>query len=137
MERIFFIIGSLLAGFSVAMGAFAAHGATKFMTEQQLGWMEKAARYNMYHALAILVIAWAVTQWPGQISMLSWAGWLFMSGIALFSGSLYIMAFSPDWRIRNRGVSPDTGRGRIRFRIPIQIANYRQGYDSICNQPVG
>jgi len=95
MERTFFITGSLLAGFSVAIGAFAAHSATKFMTEQQLGWMEKAARYNMYHALAILVIAWALTQWPGQASLLSWAGWLFVAGIALFSGSLYVMAFSP------------------------------------------
>ena len=64
------------------------------MTEQQLGWMGKAARYNMYHALAILVIAWALTQWPGQAGLLSWAGWLFVVGIALFSGSLYVMAFS-------------------------------------------
>ena len=95
MERTFFITGSLLAGFSVVMGAFASHGATKFMSEAQLGWMEKAARYNMYHALAILVIAWALTQWPGQASLLSWAGWSFVAGIALFSGSLYVMAFSP------------------------------------------
>ena len=95
MERTFFVIGSLLGGFAVAMGAFAAHGATKFMTEGQLGWLENAARYNMYHALAILVIAWALTQWPGQARMLSWAGWLFVAGIALFSGSLYVMAFSP------------------------------------------
>ena len=95
MERTFFIIGSLLAGFSVVMGAFASHGATKFMTEGQLGWMEKAARYNMYHALAILIIAWALSQWPGQAALLSWAGWLFVAGIALFSGSLYMMAFSP------------------------------------------
>ena len=95
MERTFFVIGSLLGGFSVTMGAFAAHGATKFMTEGQLGWLENAARYNMYHALAILVIAWALTQWPGQAGMLSWAGWLFVAGIALFSGSLYVMAFNP------------------------------------------
>jgi len=95
MVRIFFITGSLLAGFSVAMGAFAAHGAQKFMSEQQLGWMEKAARYNMYHALAILVIAWALTRWPEQVALLSWAGWLCVAGIVLFSGSLYVMAFSP------------------------------------------
>ena len=94
MTRIFFFTGSLLAGFSVAMGAFAAHGATKFMTEQKLGWMEKAARYNMYHALAILIVAWALIQWPIQANLLIWAGWLFVAGIALFSGSLYVMAFS-------------------------------------------
>ena len=94
MTRIFFLTGSLLAGFSVVMGAFAAHGAAKFMTEQQLGWMEKAARYNMYHALAILFVAWAFTQWTGQPNLLNWAGWSFVAGIALFSGSLYVMAFS-------------------------------------------
>jgi uncharacterized membrane protein YgdD (TMEM256/DUF423 family) len=95
MERTFFITGSLLAGFSVVMGAFASHGGTKFMSEAQLGWMEKATRYNMYHALAILVVAWALTQCPGQAGLLSWAGWSFVTGIALFSGSLYVMAFSP------------------------------------------
>jgi uncharacterized membrane protein YgdD (TMEM256/DUF423 family) len=95
MERIFFITGSLLAGFSVVMGAFASHGATKFMSEAQLGWMEKAARYNMYHALAILIVAWALTQWPEQAGLLSWVGWSFVAGIALFSGSLYVMAFTP------------------------------------------
>jgi len=95
MERIFFIIGSLFAALSVSMGAFAAHGATKFMTESQLGWLEKAARYNMYHALAILFVAWALTQWPDQAGLLNSAGWSFGLGIVLFSGSLYVMAFSP------------------------------------------
>jgi len=95
MERIFFIIGSLFAALSVSMGAFAAHGATKFMTESQLGWLEKAARYNMYHALAILFVAWALTQWQDQAGLLNSAGWSFGLGIVLFSGSLYVMAFSP------------------------------------------
>jgi uncharacterized membrane protein YgdD (TMEM256/DUF423 family) len=94
MTNIFFVIGSLLAGFSVAMGAFAAHGATKFMTEQQISWMEKAARYNMYHALALFIVAWALTRWTSQTGLLNAAGWSFVAGIALFSGSLYIMAFS-------------------------------------------
>ncbi|MDD2923204.1 MAG: DUF423 domain-containing protein, partial [Anaerolineales bacterium] len=98
MTNIFFIIGSLLAGLSVALGAFAAHGATKFMTVQQLEWMDKAARYNMYHALALLVVAWALTYWRGQAGLLNAAGWSFAAGIALFSGSLYIMAFS-SWKL--------------------------------------
>jgi len=95
MARTFFLTGSVLAGLSVLMGAFAAHGATKFMTETQLGWLEKAARYNMYHALAILFVAWAMTQWPEKEELLTWAGRSFVLGIALFSGSLYVMAFSP------------------------------------------
>lgn len=95
MVRTFFLTGSVLAGLSVILGAFAAHGATKFMTETQLGWIEKAARYNMYHALAILFVAWALTQWPEKEALLTWAGWLFVLGIGLFSGSLYLMAFIP------------------------------------------
>jgi uncharacterized membrane protein YgdD (TMEM256/DUF423 family) len=94
MANNFFSIGSILAAVSVGMGAFAAHGATKFMTEQQLGWVEKAARYNMYHALALLVVAWALTRWTSQTGLLNVAGWSFVAGIALFSGSLYVMAFT-------------------------------------------
>lgn len=94
MTKIFFIIGSLLASLSVSLGAFAAHGATKFMTEKQLEWMDKAARYNMYHALALFVVAWALTQYPAQSNLLKWAGWSFVAGVAFFSGSLYIMSFS-------------------------------------------
>jgi uncharacterized membrane protein YgdD (TMEM256/DUF423 family) len=95
MTNIFFSLGAILAAVSVSLGAFAAHAATKFMTEQQLGWMEKAARYNMYHALALFAVAWALTRWTSQAGLLNIAGWSFVAGIALFSGSLYIMAFTP------------------------------------------
>ncbi len=95
MTNIFFSLGAILAAVSVSLGAFAAHAATKFMTEQQLGWMEKAARYNMYHALALFAVAWALTRWASQTGLLNFAGWSFVAGIALFSGSLYIMAFTP------------------------------------------
>jgi len=94
MDRIFFIIGSLLAGISVAAGAFGAHGATKFMSEQQLVWIEKAARYNMYHALALMLVALAFTRLPGQAGLLVAAGWAFVAGMVLFSGSLYIMSLT-------------------------------------------
>jgi len=50
MTNLFFSIGALFAGLSVSMGAFAAHGATSFMNEQQLIWMEKAARYNRVYS---------------------------------------------------------------------------------------
>jgi uncharacterized membrane protein YgdD (TMEM256/DUF423 family) len=94
MTNTFFSIGAVLAAISVSMGAFAAHSATKFMSPDQLAWMEKAARYNMYHALALFAVAWALTQWSRQSGLLNAAGWSFVTGIALFSGSLYIMAFS-------------------------------------------
>ncbi|MFZ5881658.1 MAG: DUF423 domain-containing protein [Chloroflexota bacterium] len=94
MTNLFFSLGAILAAISVSMGAFAAHGATRFMTEQQLGWMDKAARYNMYHALALFAVAWALTRWASQMELLNAAGWSFVAGVALFSGSLYVMAFT-------------------------------------------
>ncbi len=93
MSRLFLSLGAVLAAVSVAMGAFAAHGAVQFMSAKQLEWMEKAARYNMYHALALFAVAWALTQYPARANLLAWSGWAFLAGVTLFSGSLYLMAF--------------------------------------------
>lgn len=87
--------GALLAGLSVALGAFAAHGLEKhlesgLMTERQLHNFETAARYQMYHALAIVVCALLLRQ-PAT-RMLKAAPWLFAAGILLFSGSLYLLS---------------------------------------------
>ena len=46
----------------------------------------------MYHALALLAVGWAATRWPG--SWVSVSGWLFLVGIVIFSGSLYLMTFT-------------------------------------------
>ncbi len=91
MARLFFLAGALLAGLSVAMGAYGAH--TDMFDEVQSLWVEKATRYQMYHALALILTAQAlVTKRTPQPRMVL-AGWCFLGGIVLFSGSLYIMAF--------------------------------------------
>lgn len=100
MDRLFVIIGALLACASVATGAFGAHGLkgffeTRYEPEQaakMLGHWETAARYQMYHALALFAVAWACARWPGGIA--PWAGWLFIAGTLLFSGSLYVLCLS-------------------------------------------
>lgn len=94
MERLFFSLGAWLAALSVGIGAFGAHGATKFMEEEQLIWLAKGARYQMYHALALFAVAWALTYWVGQAKLLKASGWLFVAGTLLFSVSLYLMAFT-------------------------------------------
>ncbi len=94
MERLFFSLGAWLAALSVGIGAFGAHGATKFMGEEQLLWLAKGARYQMYHALALFAVAWALTYWVNQTKLLKASGWLFVAGTLLFSASLYIMAFT-------------------------------------------
>jgi uncharacterized membrane protein YgdD (TMEM256/DUF423 family) len=92
MDRLFFALGSASALVAVAAGAFGAHGLRARLTPDLLGVFETGARYQMYHALALLGVAWAVTRWPGPWPVR--AGWLFAVGTLLFSGSLYALALS-------------------------------------------
>ena len=94
MDRTFFIIGSLLAGLAVLLGAFGAHGLKDLVAPELIGTWEKAARYQMYHALAMLLLAWAITHWPEQTNLWSLGGWLFLAGALLSSGSLYLLVLS-------------------------------------------
>jgi uncharacterized membrane protein YgdD (TMEM256/DUF423 family) len=93
MERIFFSLGALLAGMAVAAGAYGAHAASTLGAEQSI-WIDKAARYQMYHGLALFAVAWGCVQWPAVTGMFQVSGFLFLIGVASFSGSLYIMAFT-------------------------------------------
>jgi uncharacterized membrane protein YgdD (TMEM256/DUF423 family) len=90
MDRWFFAVGSALAGLAVVAGAFAAHGLRGRLSPEMLGAFETGARYQMYHALALLAVAWAVRRWQHRAVPI--AGWLFVAGVVLFSGSLYVMA---------------------------------------------
>ena len=92
MDRTFFALGSLLAGIAVAAGAFGAHALRARLSPADLATFETGARYQMYHALALLAVAWAVQQWPGPLPRA--AGWLFVAGIVVFSGSLYTLVLT-------------------------------------------
>jgi len=92
MERIFFGLGSILAGIAVGLGAFGAHSLRGTLSPEDLVTFETGVRYQMYHALALLGVAWAVTQW--ETVLLEWTGWLFVLGILVFSGSLYILVLT-------------------------------------------
>ena len=91
-DRIFFSSGALLALVSVGAGAFAAHGLKARLTPEMLGVFELAARYQMYHAVALMLCAFAWTRWPGPAVGL--AGGLFVLGTLLFCGSLYVLSLS-------------------------------------------
>ena len=92
MSRHFIPIAALSAFISVAAGAFGAHSLAGVLPPDRLAVFETAARYQMYHALALLAVAWAVQQWPGALPRT--AGWLFVAGTVLFSGSLYTLVLS-------------------------------------------
>jgi len=85
-------LGAMNAFIAVAAGAFGAHGLKARVTPEALAVFETGARYHMYHALALLAVGWAATRWPG--SGTTAAGWLFVAGIVLFSGSLYALALT-------------------------------------------
>ncbi|MGD9388443.1 MAG: DUF423 domain-containing protein, partial [Gammaproteobacteria bacterium] len=90
--KLFAILGALFGGLSVAAGAFGAHALRAQLDARMLEVFETGARYQMYHALGLLAVAWLGTQVQGTAVHV--AGWSFVLGILLFSGSLYAMAFT-------------------------------------------
>jgi len=93
MERLFAVAGSLFGFVAVALGAFGAHGLEGRLSPADLGTFEVAVRYQMYHALALLLIAVFVAR-AGESGLMAWAGWAFIAGILLFSGSLYLLVMT-------------------------------------------
>lgn len=95
MSRIFVILSGLLGVTAVGLGAFGAHGLQSRLSMvpdglKRLQWWETAAHYHLVHALAVALAAWLAHRGAG--SSASVAGWAFVAGAALFSGSLYVMA---------------------------------------------
>lgn len=91
-DRLFFALGAVLAGLSVAFGAFGAHGLRNSLSLEDLDIFETGARYQMYHALALLAVAWAYARW--EAPLIQFAGWLFVAGLVIFSGSLYALVLT-------------------------------------------
>lgn len=88
----FFALGALFAMVAVAAGAFGAHGLRARVDPGMLAVFETGARYQMYHALGLLAVGWAAAVEPGRLA--SAAGWLFVAGILVFSGSLYALVLT-------------------------------------------
>jgi len=93
MANTFLFIGSLAGFLGVAAGAFGAHGLRSRLSPEMLAVFETAVRYQMYHVFALLVTA-AVIGRAGDARLLTIAGWSFISGMVLFSGSLYALALT-------------------------------------------
>lgn len=123
--RLFAMIGALSAGLAVAAGAFGAHALRAKVEPRLLEVFETAARYQMYHALALLSVAWLVGQDGRVAGPAGWAGWCFVAGTVLFSGSLYAMTFTG---IRALGaITPLGGVGFIAGWVLLAVAASRLG----------
>jgi len=96
VDRVFFSVGAVSALLAVALGAFAAHGLKARLGAELLATFEVGVRYHMFHALGLMAVAWAFGRWPGAPALA--AGFLFIAGTVLFSGSLYALALGgPRW----------------------------------------
>ena len=89
----FWLVAGAISGFlSVALGAFAAHGLQSRVGPAEIAVFETGARYQMYHALALLAVAWVAMQGGGIWTTV--AGWAFIIGTILFSGTLYYLGIT-------------------------------------------
>jgi uncharacterized membrane protein YgdD (TMEM256/DUF423 family) len=93
MDRTFLFIGSILGFLGVTFGAFGAHALKSRLSPEMLAVFETGVRYQMYHAFAILIVAAAMGR-LGDAQLLVVAGWVFVAGVLLFSGSLYALALT-------------------------------------------
>ncbi len=94
MTRIFLAIASSLGGLSVALGAFASHALKEKLTERALEIWKTGTQYQMYHALALILVALLLTRTENPDPLLNTSGIAFIIGIALFSGSLYTLSLT-------------------------------------------
>ena len=92
MERFLFTAGAAAALVAVALGAFGAHALRDRLSPDLLVIFETGVRYHFYHALALFAAAYAAARWPEGAATIT--GWLFIAGIVLFSGSLYLLALT-------------------------------------------
>src|SRR5262245_18677794 len=89
----FLRLGAIFGGLAVALGAFGAHALQSRVPADRLVVFETGVRYQMYHALALMAVAF-VLQAGGRASLATYAGWAFAAGIVIFSGSLYALVLT-------------------------------------------
>ncbi len=93
MHKNFLLVAGILGFVGVALGAFGAHGLRSRLSPDMLAVFEIGVRYQMYHVFALLVVAAAIGHF-GAARLLTIAGWSFIAGTLIFSGSLYALALT-------------------------------------------
>ena len=93
MTRIFLAIASMLGGISVVFGAFASHALKDRLSANSLSIWETGTKYQMYHALALMLVAILLSRFPDSI-LFAVAGYAFIIGTFVFSGSLYALTLT-------------------------------------------
>lgn len=91
--RILLVTGALLAALAVATGAFGAHVVEGLLTPERFATYQTAVQYHFYHALGLLITG-ITCRVVGTSPMLRWSGYLMLTGILIFSGSLYLLTLT-------------------------------------------
>lgn len=123
MDRFFVISGAILMFLGVGAGAFGAHSLSSyFVRHPDLSeTYDTAVQYLMVHGLALFAVAWVTSKWPG--SWANWAGYLFIAGVLLFSGSLFLLVFT---RLRWLGaITPLGGVAFLAGWLCLAVAAWR------------
>ncbi|MDJ0619695.1 MAG: DUF423 domain-containing protein [Calothrix sp. MO_192.B10] len=94
MTQIFLSLGAILGGLSVAIGAFGSHILRSKISERSLEIFSTGVRYQMFHALGLLIVALLLTRMESPPTTLVTSGWLFIIGVVIFSGSLYALSIT-------------------------------------------
>ena len=131
MSRIFIVLSGLLGFTAVALGAFGAHGLRSRLESlpdgvKRLEWWNTAANYHLIHALALALAAWLVHRGAGTAGVV--AGWSFVAGVALFSGSLYLMTITGQTKLG--AITPLGGLLLLVGWGAVVVAGWRFGYGS-------
>ncbi|AQU80357.1 MULTISPECIES: DUF423 domain-containing protein [Planococcus] len=93
--KFFLIAGAVNALLSVAFGAFGAHLLEGRVADKYLDTWQTAVQYQMFHSIGLIVVAILMSSTLlGSLSSLSWAGYLMLAGIVIFSGSLYVLSLT-------------------------------------------
>lgn len=110
MKQVVLIVGALYGAVSVILGAFGAHAFKKFLSPEKLASFETGVKYQMYHALLLLLVGFFFSF---QNSMEKSAAWSVMIGTFLFSVSIYLLSFAGYWGINLKWLGPITPLGGL------------------------
>ena len=122
LSKTFITIAAISGLLAVAIGAFGAHGLKGRVAEDLLAVYQTGVHYHFYHTLALLSVGILLLHYP-QASLLHWSGWLFVVGMLIFSGSLYVLAVTG---IRWLGaITPIGGVALIIGWLVLALAAYR------------
>ncbi|MEI7949468.1 MAG: DUF423 domain-containing protein [Gammaproteobacteria bacterium] len=93
MGRFYILCLAVNGLLAVTLGAFGAHELKNWLTPELLETYHTAVQYQMFHSVALLAVAWLAQSDKGGAA-LRWSGGLFIAGLLLFCGSLYLLALS-------------------------------------------